>query len=170
MVYEPRKYYHMEITLLPPYGRPHEKDMSKALICWEIICSECTPAIPLTCNHASPPSSGQSHAKYIPNVPWSKRLVFHSGKEDEDDEQVFTGSPHSIEYFDELGKSTLESEDVCRTLAKELKLELVESPDSVHLLWRLSRVLVHLSMHCDQQGRGEEERQLLVEGEPLSWP
>ena len=88
-----------------------------------------------------------------------------SGREEEEDDQVFVGSTRSVEYFDELGKKTLENEDACHTLTKELKDELAKSPNNVPMLWRLSRALVHLSMHSDQQGRVEEEKQLLLEGE-----
>lgn len=74
------------------------------------------------------------------------------------------GSQLSVQYLDELGKATEESEDTCHQLVNELKSRLVESPNSVHLLWRLARALVHLSMHCSQQGKGEEEKKLLMEG------
>ena len=84
--------------------------------------------------------------------------VCYRGREDEE------GAPHSMDYLDQLGKDTLESEEVCHTLVKELKGQLEEAPNGAHLLWRLSRALVHLSMHYEQQGRVEEEKQLLVEG------
>lgn len=47
----------------------------------------------------------------------------------------------------------------------ELDHQLKESPDAPPLLWRLARVEVHLSMHCEQKGSLEEEKQLLVKGE-----
>lgn len=84
-----------------------------------------------------------------------------SGRQEE--EEVGEGLHRSMAYLDELGKSTLESEDTCHTLVKELSGLLAGASDSVQLLWRLSRVLVHLSIHCQQQGRVEEEKRLLVE-------
>ena len=69
------------------------------------------------------------------------------------------------DHLDELGKTTLESEEACHSLIAELEHRLEASPDDVSLLWRLARCLIHLSMHCDQKGRAEEEKQLLVKGE-----
>lgn len=96
--------------------------------------------------------------------------VFHRAKEDEEEEAEeedadFPGSPQNMEYIEELGKSTLESEDSCHTLIKELNCQLEQSPANPPLLWRLARALVHLSMHYEQQGKGEDEKQLLAEGE-----
>ena len=71
---------------------------------------------------------------------------------------------HNTEYLDELGKTTLESEDSCHNLIAELERRLQESPDVPPLLWRLARAQVHLSMHCEQNGSLEEEKQLLVKG------
>lgn len=89
-----------------------------------------------------------------------------SGKEEEDEHEEQNGDfLRSMEFLDELGKTTLESEEVCHTLIGELNQQLKECPDSPPLLWRLARALVHLSMHCEQKGRGDEEKQLLVNGE-----
>lgn len=74
----------------------------------------------------------------------------------------------NMEYLDELGKATLESEEVCHNLIGELNRQLEGSPDDPLFLWRLSRGLVHLSMHCEQKGELEEEKQLLIKGSVLS--
>ena len=82
-------------------------------------------------------------------------------REEEEEE----GKDEDMKYFDELGKRTLESEEACQTLAKELRGRLAVSPDDVCLLWRLSRALVHLSIHYVQQGKTpDQEKELLVEG------
>ena len=70
-----------------------------------------------------------------------------------------------MEYLDEVGKTTLESEEACLTLIEEIKNLLESSPDDPGLLWRLSRALVHLSMHYEQKGEDEDEKQLLIKGE-----
>ena len=90
--------------------------------------------------------------------------VFHRTRDD-DDGADYPDSFQNMEYIEELGKSTLESEDSCHTLIKELNCQLEQSPASPPLLWRLARALVHLSMHYEQQGKGEDEKQLLTEGE-----
>ena len=73
-------------------------------------------------------------------------------------------SGDSTEYLDELGRTTLEDKGSCHTLIEELDHRLNESPAAPPLLWRLSRAQVHLSMHCEQKGMQEEEKQLLVKG------
>lgn len=63
--------------------------------------------------------------------------------------------------FDELGKSTLQSQEACSTLIEKLQSAMEERGEDVELLWRLARALVHLSMHHQQNEEAEEEKQLL---------
>lgn len=91
---------------------------------------------------------------------------FSSEKEDVDRETP--SSTVNMEYLDQLGMATLESEEVCHNLIGELNRQLEGSPDDPLFLWRLSRGLVHLSMHCEQKGELEEEKQLLIKGSVLS--
>ncbi len=66
--------------------------------------------------------------------------------------------------LDELGKNTLESEEVCSRLIEQLKAGLQERSGDVGLLWRLARAEVHLSIHHEGKGDTEEEKVLLKEG------
>ena len=68
-----------------------------------------------------------------------------------------------IAEFDELGKRTLESQEVCSNLIEKLHAALEEKADSVELLWRLSRVLIHSSMFHEKREEKEEEKKLLAE-------
>ena len=45
---------------------------------------------------------------------------------------------------------------------------LLQDPGDAGFLWRLARTLVHLSMHLEQRGETEEEKQLLQQGWPPS--
>ena len=76
----------------------------------------------------------------------------------------FTAQNEQEAHFDELGKTTQESEEVCTRLIEQLQSGLEESPNNVGLLWRISRVLTHLSMHKQKQEETEEEKQLLEQG------
>ena len=63
--------------------------------------------------------------------------------------------------FDDLGKGTLDSREVCSTLIEKLEAAIEERGDSVELLWRLARAFVHSSLHCQQNEMKEEEQGLL---------
>lgn len=63
--------------------------------------------------------------------------------------------------FDELAKNTMESQELCSTLIKKLHSAMEEREEDAELLWRLARVLVHLSMHHQWKKEKEEEKQLL---------
>ncbi len=76
----------------------------------------------------------------------------------------------TMEYLDTIAKDTMEKEDVCDNLISELSGLIEESPDDPGLLWRLSRALVHLSMHHQAKGDLEEEKQLLAKGECVNRP
>lgn len=78
-------------------------------------------------------------------------------------EQKATQNEQEV-HFDELGKSTQESEEVCTRLIEQLQSRLEENPNNVGLLWRISRALTHLSMHKQKQEETEEEKQLLQQG------
>ena len=65
--------------------------------------------------------------------------------------------------FDELGKRTLESQEVCSNLIEKLHAALEEKAENVELLWRLSRALVHSSMFHEKREEKEEERKLLTQ-------
>ena len=45
---------------------------------------------------------------------------------------------------------------------------LLQHPGDAGFLWRLARTLVHLSIHLEQRGETEEEKQLLQQGWPPS--
>lgn len=64
--------------------------------------------------------------------------------------------------FDELGKNTLESQEVCATLTERLTAAMEENGENIGLQWRLARVLVHSSLHCQQKEETEEEQSLLT--------
>ena len=65
--------------------------------------------------------------------------------------------------FDELGKRTLESQEVCSDLIEKLQSAIKEKEDNVELLWRLARALIHSSMFHEKRGEKEEEKQLLTQ-------
>ena len=65
--------------------------------------------------------------------------------------------------FDELGRRTLESQEVCSNLIEKLNAALEEKVDDVGLLWRLSRALIHSSMFHEKREEKEEERRLLTQ-------
>ena len=52
---------------------------------------------------------------------------------------------------------------MCSNLIEKLRSAMEEKTDNVELLWRLSRVLVHSSMHHEKREEKEEERQLLTQ-------
>lgn len=100
-----------------------------------------------------------------PDYPSDDEFFDLEAREDEEEEgKDGDVEDKDVKHFDELGKRTLESEEACQALVKELKGRLAVSPDEVWLLWRLSRALVHLSIHSLQQGNTpHQEKELLVE-------
>lgn len=65
--------------------------------------------------------------------------------------------------FDDQGKGTLESQEVCVSLIERLRAAIEKRGEDVELLWRLARALIHSSLHCQQNDLKEKEKSLLSE-------